>query len=103
MELLAKGLYVIGAIPTIGGIAVLVALAPRPRTIEQHLQGLSRYLILGGAIFGTVRILSTTTPSWNAVAFMVGVGLSVAIYARRNHKQAIAQEMDERRAQKAAT
>jgi hypothetical protein len=89
MDILAKVLYIIGAIPTILGLAILVILAPRPRELEEHLQGLARYLLVGGAGFGAARVLTGSVPTWNAVMFMLGAGLTVAIYARQNHLHAL--------------
>ena len=93
MEALAKILYLVGVVPTVAGIIILVILSPRPRTIEDHLQGLARYLMLGGAVFGAARVLTNdASPKWNAVVFMLGIGLAMAIYARRNHLAALAEE-----------
>lgn len=90
MDLLAKLLYLVGAVPTIGAIAILVILAPRPQSLREHLQGLARYLILAGAVFGAARVMTSAAPPWNAVVFMLGVGLALGIYARDRHLKALA-------------
>lgn len=101
MNMLAKLLLLLGALPAVGGIAVLVALAERPRTVKAHAQGISRYLMAGGILFLCARVLMGWTPPWDCAALVLGVGLAVGIYAREHNLVAIAQERIEKAARDA--
>jgi hypothetical protein len=100
MHNLAKLLFVIGAIPTVGGIAVLVALAHQPtkwresrgRAIHDHLQGLARYLIAGGMALLAAKAIMGWAPPWPAVAVSLGLGLGMGMHAREKNLIALAQE-----------
>lgn len=92
MHALAKLLFVLGAIPTVGGIAVLVALAPKPTRIKDHLQGAARYLIVFGAGLAAARVIMGWTPPWDMVALSLGLGIGMTIHARENNLLALAQE-----------
>lgn len=96
MDTLAKLILLLGALPAVGGIAVLVALADRPRSIKDHAQGFARYLMAGGALFLAARVLMGWTPPWDCAALVLGVGLAVGIYARDHNLVAIAQERIEK-------
>jgi hypothetical protein len=85
-------LTMIGALPTIGGILVLVAIEPKPVTVQDHLRGLSRYLIVGGAAFHVARLVSGISPRWEFAALMLGLGFAMAIHAREIHLLAKLQE-----------
>lgn len=89
---LAQGLFLAGAIPTVGGIAILVMLAPRPRTVRDHLQGAARYLMASGAAFGMARVFLGWVPSLDIVLLVLGLGLGMGIYARENNLIALAEE-----------
>jgi hypothetical protein len=92
MDTLIRVLYCLAAIPTIGGILILTLLAPRPSRLTEHLQGISRYLMLGGAAFSTARVLDGNQPHWEDTMIIVGIAIAVTIYARENHLLAKAQE-----------
>jgi hypothetical protein len=85
-------LFVLAAILTAGGIAIIVALAPKPRSFKDHLQGLGRYLMVCGVLFNAVRVLGGWKPHWDTIALMVGLAIGMAIYARENNLIAKAQE-----------
>lgn len=93
MEILARVLFCLGALAAAGGLLVLVVLSPRPQRLEDHLLGLARYLMFAGALIGATRVLYGWQPGWDQVLFMAGFGLGMAIFARRNHLLALAEEM----------
>ena len=95
MRVLPHVLYLMGALPTLGGILILAVLAPKPTGMLDHLHGLARYLVFGGVVFGTARVLSGWRPSWDLVLLMVGIGIGIAFYARDTHLRAIRREMAE--------
>jgi hypothetical protein len=92
MKTLLSVIYIASAIPTIGGITILVVLAPKPTTVYDHLQGLARYLMLAGVGFHAARVLSGRSPQWEIVALMLGLGIGMTHYARQNHLIAKARE-----------
>ncbi len=106
---LAKLLFILGSIPTVGGIAVLVALAPQPRkwrdspggAVHDHLQGLARYLIAGGMALLAALALMGWLPSWPEVALSVGLGLAMGMHAREKNLVALATERIEQSARDA--
>ncbi|MEY4943049.1 MAG: hypothetical protein RL254_1230 [Planctomycetota bacterium] len=85
-------LFLLGAIPTVGGIAVLVMLAPPPRFVIDHLEGLARYLMLAGTTFGAARVLMGWCPSVEVTVLVLGLGLGMGIYAREHNLIARAQD-----------
>lgn len=99
--MLQQILYLLGTAPTIGGIAVLVALAPEPRSLMDHLKGLARYLMVFGAGLSAARVLMGWTPPWEVVALMLGMGLAIGIHAREGNLVANAQEKLEQTARDA--
>lgn len=92
MGILAKILFLLGALPTVGGIAILVALAPKPKGAKAHLLGVARYLMVTGGALAAARVLMGWTPSWDVAVLMLGLGLGMGIYARENHLLAKLQE-----------
>lgn len=85
-------IFVLAALVAAGGIFILVILSPRPTRLEDHMLGLARYLMFAGAVFGAAAAVSGWQPRWHQVLFMVGFGLGMAIFARRNHLLALASE-----------
>ena len=92
MESLAKVLFLLGALPTIGGIAILVALAPKPEKIADHIKGVSRYLMVFGMSLAAARVLMGWSPPWDVVALSFGLGVGMGMHARDINLIALAQE-----------
>lgn len=92
MHLIMLVLFVLGAIAAVGGLLILVVLAPKPSRLEDHLLGLARYMMFAGAAFGAAAALNGWQPRWHETIFMLGFGLGMAIFARRNHLLALAAE-----------
>ena len=101
MQTAAKVLFLLGAIPTVGAIAILVALASRPASVSDHLQGVARYLIGGGVAIMAARVFMGWTPSLEAIALVLGLGLGLGMHARQNNLVALAQEKLEKAARQA--
>lgn len=101
MGTIAKLLYLLGAVPTVGGIAVLVALAPTPSRMKDHMVGLARYLIVFGAGLSAARCTMGWTPPWELVVLMLGLGLGMGMHAREHNLIAIAREKLEQAARDA--
>ncbi len=101
MNTAAKVLFLLGAIPTIGGIAILVALAHTPRTARDHFQGVYRYLIVFGAALSSAQVLMGWTPPWPYVVLMLGLGCGMGMHAREHNLIALASEKIEQSARDA--
>jgi len=95
MQLLWQVLFALGALIALGGIIILVILAPRPERIEDHLLGSARYMMAAGAAFGMAAVLNGWVPPWHQAIFMLGFAVGMALFARKNHLIALAEELAE--------
>lgn len=92
MDIIQQALFLVAGVPTIVGIVILVVLAPRPSTAQDHLRGTGRVLVLAGTAFGVAQVLNGYVPPWPFVLVVLGGGFSTVLRARKYHLRALASE-----------
>jgi hypothetical protein len=92
MDTFLRLVFILSAVLTTGGIAIIVILAPKPIVFLDHLRGVSRYAIIMGSAFGGVACLYGWVPPWHSTSLILGIAIAMAVYARGQHMAALEEE-----------